>query len=186
MLRSFSPSRNGFIALRRQRTVGPTGLVLLGVLLLLVLGAVLALVGGEVWATATQREREEQLLFVGDAYRRAIESYWRASPGAAKALPKSLQVLVEDDRFPNPVRHLRRLYTDPLDAKADWGIVLIGDGIAGVYSQSTVAPLKRANFPTRYAGFEAATEYDQWRFVFVPPTFGRTRSPRPRSPTSTP
>jgi len=46
VLRSFSPSRNGFIALRRQRTVGPTGLVLLGVLLLLVLGAVLALVGG--------------------------------------------------------------------------------------------------------------------------------------------
>jgi len=185
--RNLPHPRDPRIARRHLRTaVRPVGMVLLGVLLLLVLGAVLALVGGEVWATATQREREEQLLFVGDAYRRAIESYWRATPGAAKTLPKSLQVLLEDDRFPNPVRHLRHLYTDPLDAKADWGIVLIGDGIAGVYSQSTVAPLKRANFPTRYASFEAATEYDQWRFVFVPPTYGRARNPRPRSPTSTP
>ena len=159
------------------------GLVLLGVLLLLVLVALAALVGGEVWATAVQREQEEQLLFVGEQYRRAIESYWHATPGRAKTLPSSLSVLLEDDRFPMPVRHLRRLYRDPFDAEADWGLVKIDNGIAGVYSSSSAIPLKRRGFSTRYAQFEDATDYKQWRFVFQMP--GRSRPPTAsRSPES--
>jgi type II secretory pathway pseudopilin PulG len=142
---------------------------LLGALLLLVLAAVAALVGAEVWATTVQREREEQLLFVGEQYRRAIESYYRATPGRAKALPNSLAVLLEDDRFPMPVRHLRRPYPDPLDERAEWGLVKIDNGIAGVYSNSNAAPLKRRGFPARYADFEDARDYKQWRFVFQAP-----------------
>ncbi|MEO8186402.1 MAG: type II secretion system protein [Burkholderiaceae bacterium] len=145
------------------------GLVLLGLLLLLVLAALGALMGGEVWATAVQREQEEQLLFVGEQYRRAIENYWRATPGRVKTLPSSLAVLLEDDRFPMPVRHLRRLYRDPFDAEADWGLVKIDNGIAGVYSASSAIPLKRRGFSNRYAQFEDATAYKQWRFVFQIP-----------------
>jgi type II secretory pathway pseudopilin PulG len=160
-----------------------SGLVLLGVLLLLALGALAALMGAEVWATAVQREREEQLLFVGEQYRRAIESYWRATPGRVKTLPVSLAVLLEDDRFPMPVRHLRRLYRDPLDEQADWGLVKIDSGIAGVYSTSTATPLKRRGFPLRYAQFEDAKDYKQWRFVHQTP--GRSGPPAgPRLPES--
>jgi type II secretory pathway pseudopilin PulG len=156
------------------------GLVLLGVLLLLALAAVAALVGAEVWATAAQREREEQLLFVGDQYRRAIESYWRATPGRVRSLPNSLEVLLEDDRFPMPVRHLRRLYRDPLEAQAEWGLVKIDSGIAGVYSNSDSMPLKRRGFPARYADFEDARDYKQWRFVFQAP--GQAVRPAPPRP----
>lgn len=156
------------------------GLVLLGVLLLLALAGLTALVGGEVWATAAQRDKEEQLLYVGDQYRRAIESYWRATPGRVKTLPGSLAVLLEDDRFPTPVRHLRRLYRDPLDEQADWGLEKIDSGIAGVYSTSTAKPLKRHGFPARYTHFEDAKDYKQWRFVFQMP--GRSAPPAPRSP----
>ena len=152
-----------------------SGLVLLGVLLLLALAAIAALAGAEVWATAVQREQEEQLLYVGEQYRRAIESYWRATPGRAKTLPSSLEVLLEDDRFPMPVRHLRRLYPDPFDPKAEWGLVRIDSGIAGVYSTSPAIPLKRRGFPTRYAQFEDAKDYNQWRFVFLMP--GRPAPP---------
>jgi type II secretory pathway pseudopilin PulG len=156
-----------------------SGLVLLGVLLLLALAALAALVGAEVWATAVQREREEQLLFVGEEYRRAIESYWRATPGRVKTLPGSLAVLLEDDRFPMPVRHLRRLYRDPFDEQADWGLVQIDSGIAGVYSTSTAIPLKRRGFPGRLAQFEDAKDYKQWRFVFqVPGRSGRPAASR--------
>ena len=155
------------------------GLVLLGVLLLLVLASLAALVGGEVWATTVQREKEEQLLFVGDQYRRAIESYWRATPGRVKTLPGSIAVLLEDDRFVTPVRHLRRPYRDPLDEQAEWGLVKIDGGIAGVYSTSTAKPLKRQGFPARYAQFEDVKEYKQWRFVFQ--VAGRPAMPAPRS-----
>jgi type II secretory pathway pseudopilin PulG len=168
-----------------HRSVNPrrlcAGLVLLGVLLVLVLAGLAALVGGEVWATATKREREEELLFVGDQYRRAIESYWRASPGPA-TLPKAMADLLEDDRFPMPVRHLRRLYRDPLDAEADWGLVKIGNGIAGVYPTSEAPPLKRAGFPDRYVHFEGANAYNQWRFVAQLPR--RAGAPAPRQPAS--
>ena len=155
-----------------------SGLVLLGVLLLLALAALAALAGGEVWATAVQREREEQLLYAGEQYRRAIESYWRATPGRVKALPGSLAVLLEDDRFPMPVRHLRRLYRDPLDEQAEWGLVKIDSGIAGVYSTSTAKPLKRHGFSARYTHFEDAEDYQHWRFVFQTP--GRSGAPAPR------
>lgn len=154
------------------------GLVLLGVLLLLALAALGALIGAEVWATAVKREREEQLLFVGDQYRQAIESYWRASPGPAKTFPRSLDDLLDDRRFPMPVRHLRRAYRDPNDEQAQWGLVRISNGITGVYSTSDAAPLKKGGFPTRYRGFERATAYREWRFVAELPN----SLPPPRQP----
>lgn len=157
------------------------GLVLLGVLLLLVLTGVAALAAAEVWATAVQREREEQLLFVGEQYRRAIESYWRAAPTRVRTLPNSLAVLLEDDRFPMPVRHLRRQYRDPFDEQAEWGLVKLDNGIAGVYSTSTATPLKRHGFPVRYAQFEDAKDYKQWRFEIQVP--GRSVPPAASRPT---
>lgn len=153
------------------------GLVLLAVLMLLVLAGLAALVGAEVWATALQREREAELLFAGEQYRRAIESYWRASPAPVKTLPTSLAQLLEDDRFPTPVRHLRRLYADPITGATDWGLVKIGNGIAGVHSSSHAAPLKQSGFPPQYVEFERAGRYDQWRFVFKLP---RQPGPAPR------
>jgi type II secretory pathway pseudopilin PulG len=155
--------------------------VLYAVLLLLVLASLGALVGAEVWATAVKREREAQLLFVGEQYRRAIESYWRASPADAKALPTSFDVLLQDDRFPMPVRHLRRLYPDPIDAKAGWGLVRAGNGILGVYSRSEDVPIKRSGFPPHLLSFEGAATYKQWRFVFQLP---RPGAPGPRKPST--
>lgn len=145
------------------------GLVLLGVLLMLALTGLAALLGAEVWATAVKREKEEELLFVGDQYRRAIESYVRAAPGPVKRLPNSVEELLEDDRFPMPVRHLRRPFRDPIEPNGQWGLVKLGNGIAGVYSTSEAAPLKRSGFPERYAHFESASEYRHWRFVVQVP-----------------
>ena len=42
-------------------------------------------VAGEVWRIQAQREREQQLLWTGHQYRRAIEAYWRATGGNAVA-----------------------------------------------------------------------------------------------------
>lgn len=155
------------------------GLVLLALLLFVALTSLWVGLAAEVWATALQRERETELLFAGEQYRHAIESYWRASPGRARAFPGSLDVLLTDDRFPTPVHHLRRLYPDPITG-GEFALVRQGSGIVGVYSSSKDAPRKVASFPARYQHFGGAEAYDQWRFVFVPPR-GSVAVPRARA-----
>ena len=125
-------------------------------------------------------------MFVGDQYRRAIESYWRASPGPVKELPRSLDDLLHDRRFPMPVRHLRRAYGDPNDEEANWGIVKVANGIAGVHSTSDAVPLKKTGFPTRYRAFEHATAYRDWRFLAEVPNGAATVRQPPRPPGHTP
>lgn len=144
------------------------GVVLMGLVVLLALAGLAALRFAESAATARQRERETQLLWAGRQYQMALESYYRASPGPAKHLPVSLDELLRDSRFPNPVRHLRRLYADPLQPEVPWGLVWRGSQIVGVYSQSDALPLRRTGFGPGLEAFEGATQYSAWRFLFVP------------------
>lgn len=117
--------------------------------------------------TAQQRERERELLWVGEQYRQAIASFHAASPGLMPTYPRSLQELLQDPRYAQPRRHLRRLYADPFTGQSDW--VLIAPpgqpGIAGVASAATVAPLKRHGFAPAQSGFDAALTVAEWRFV---------------------
>lgn len=125
----------------------------------------LALIG-EVWHTSAAREKEAELLHIGNEYRKAIERYYRSG---ANQYPKSLADLVKDPRQPGTVRHLRRLYPDPITGKGEWGLVKSADGgIAGVHSLSEGAPLKVAGFAVRDASFEGKTKYADWQFVFAP------------------
>ena len=123
---------------------------------------------GVLWHSASQREKERELLFVGDQYRRALESYLKAaSPGAAKA-PKSLDDLLLDPRFPHTVRHLRRLYPDPITGKSDWGLLRdTHGGIVGIHSQSEKAPFKVDGFPAAYQDFAGKSEYRQWVYSAI-------------------
>src|SRR5947207_15425455 len=77
----------------------------------------LALVG-EVWETAAKREKETELLFVGNEYRKAITRYYLAG---LNQYPRSVEDLLKDQRKAGTVRHLRRNYTDPITGKAEWG-----------------------------------------------------------------
>ena len=142
-----------------------SGLALLGVIVFVAaLGIGMAALG-TVWQTAAQREKEAELLFVGDQFRNAIESFQSSPVNGAVVLPKTFDDLLADRRFPNPVRHLRRVYRDPLTGLDEWGLIRGSDGgIAGVYSLASGAPRKTANFPPRYAHFEKAESYQDWRF----------------------
>lgn len=120
----------------------------------------------EIHQTQTRREKEEQLLFVGDQYRRAIASYYGLiPPGGARSWPRSIDDLLSDQRFPTPVQHLRRAYPDPMTGKVDWTFVRDRGGIAGVRSSSTQEPLKKSGFPDRYKQFEGRGSYADWSFV---------------------
>jgi hypothetical protein len=86
-------------------------------------------------------------------------------------LPTQLEDLLEDKRYPMPVRYLRRLYPDPITGETDWGLVKAGTRIAGVYSLSDKTPMKQAGFPPDYQAFSGKTSYRDWIFV-VPPSSG--------------
>lgn len=148
---------------------GERGFTLIGLLFLVAGLGVAMSVLGTVWHTAAQREKEKELLFIGEEYRHAIADFWRASPSGQPRLPKEFAELLLDPRFPNTVRHLRRLYADPMTGGKDWGVVKDeAGGITGVYSLSERKPLKQAGFPLGQAAFEQAETYKQWLFLFQP------------------
>jgi type II secretory pathway pseudopilin PulG len=142
------------------------GFTLLGLLFVVAgLGVAMAALG-TMWHTAAQREKEKELLFIGNQYRQAIESFWNKSPGV-KRLPKDMDELLSDPRFPATVRHLRRVYRDPMTGSSEWGLVkeAVG-GISGVYSLSEDKPFKTSGFTSSDEAFREATSYREWVFRF--------------------
>jgi type II secretory pathway pseudopilin PulG len=130
------------------------------------MSAGLALIG-EVWHTSNVREKEAELLQVGNEYRRAIERYYLSGP--QRQYPKNLSDLIKDPRMPGTVRYLRRLYPDPITGRDEWGLVKSADGgLAGVYSLSENPPLKVSGFALRDAAFEGKNKYSEWQFAFAP------------------
>jgi type II secretory pathway pseudopilin PulG len=142
------------------------GVVLLALLMALALGGIALMASVDVWSLSRQREREQELLFVGHQYRQAIQHYYfSAPPGAARTLPTALDELLEDKRYPVPVRHLRRLYPDPITGNAEWGVLHIGSRIAGVHSLSGKPPMKRAGFARDDQLFHDKPAYSDWVFA---------------------
>ena len=139
----------------------------IGLLILVAMMSVALAGAGEVWHTAQQREKEQELLFAGGQFRRAIAQYYANTPGKARRYPLHLEELLKDPRHPDTRRYLRKIYLDPMTGKAEWGLVTgPGGEIYGVYSRSEDAPLKRAGFRLVEKDFEGRTKYSEW--VFMP------------------
>jgi len=154
--------------------VTQAGFTYLGVLFLAAIAGTVAAGTGVMWSTAQQREKEQQLLFVGNEFRKAIGEYHERSPGSTKMYPAQLEDLLKDNRFLTTQRHLRRIYPDPLTGEREWGIVRAPEGgIMGVYSLSNAVPLKVSGFDGLDQPFEGARQYGDWRFVYVPPVAER-------------
>ncbi|SET12533.1 hypothetical protein SAMN05216326_11289 [Nitrosomonas marina] len=85
-------------------------------------GIVLAATG-QVWQIKMKREKELELLFIGDQYRKAIMSYYNSQVAGVREYPESLEELLEDKRGPATVRHLRKIYIDPMTMEDKWGVV---------------------------------------------------------------
>lgn len=133
-----------------------------------VIGAGLA-AAGVVWSEASQREKERELLFVGEQFRRAIQQYYESGV-LEKKYPPTLDALLHDPRFPGVRRYLRRIYRDPMSGTSQWGVLRAPDGgIMGVYSlRDDVVARRRTNFSRQLAGLEGKTRTSEWVFSYVP------------------
>ena len=146
------------------------GFTYIGLLLLIAIMGVALAATGMLYRTQAQREKEKELLFVGDQFRRAIKLYYEKSPGGDKRYPKSLGDLLRDQRYPGVQRYLRKIYVDPMTGSTDWGLVAApAGGIAGVHSLSEQTPMKTAEFSEADAGFTGTTSYADWKFSYLPP-----------------
>jgi type II secretory pathway pseudopilin PulG len=157
-----------------------SGFTYLYVLMLIALIGMGLATAGTLWRTDAQRAREAELLFVGNQYRQAIKSYYELDP-AQPRLPQSIDNLLEDNRRPNIVRHLRRAYRDPLTG-GELAPIHAPDSrdIVGVVSQATARPFKIAGFLPENAAFSGTASYADWRFVFSPPP--QPTQPVPKQP----
>jgi type II secretory pathway pseudopilin PulG len=131
--------------------------------------AIIAVRGMENTLSSERRDREAQLLLVGQAYRNAIRSYYENSPGTAKTYPAELETLLLDERTTRMRRHLRKLFRDPITASETWGVVRSeSGGVMGVYSTSSQKPIKTDGFPDELGSFKNAKRYIDWQFVYHP------------------
>lgn len=153
-MRNGDPAQRGFTLLLVMFAVAAMGLSLAG--------------AGQVWQTAMQREKEAELLFIGRQFQQAIASYYEAGPGGVRQFPRTLDDLVQDQRHPQPMHHLRRLYRDPMTGGQEWGLVLREGRIIGVHSLSPRAPM-RTRFTGRDEVLDGRTRYDQWVFLHGEP-----------------
>jgi type II secretory pathway pseudopilin PulG len=147
------PTQHGFGYLLVLFAVAAMGLALAGV--------------GQVWHTTVQREKEAELLAIGEQFRQALASYYAGTPGSEKQYPQHLEDLLLDRRSGKPLRHLRRLYADPMNGGPNWGLVQQQGRIVGVYSLSKRHAFKTA-FAGRDLGFNGSLSYDQWIFTPAP------------------
>jgi type II secretory pathway pseudopilin PulG len=158
---------------RRSGKMPQLGFTYLGLLFAIaVLGITLATIG-VVWSTQIRRDREAELLYVGDQFRMAIGRYLRSGG----QYPQQLTDLVEDKRFPGARRYLRRIYPDPMTNSTDWQLIGAPEGgIMGVASRSRDKPIKVNGFAAGDAAFEMVECYCDWKFIYSPRTRGRRRA----------
>lgn len=153
----------------RSRRTGrlQNGVGLLVVLIMVATAAAGVSVAAQRWSDQASRDRERELLRVGDAYAAALAAYRDASPGSERRYPSSLEELLLDTRVVGTRRHLRRLYADPLTGQADWVLVRDARGdISGLRSRSERAPWMRQSQRLRAADLPPADKYADW--VFTP------------------
>ena len=155
-------------ALCTMRKDGFTYLVLLAAIIIIGISMGAA---GKYWQNILQREKEEELLFRGDQYVKAIERYY--SSGAQQMYPQSIDDLLKDNRTATGKRYLRQKYKDPITGEdfVEFRDKTKANRITGVYSSSNKEPLKQSNFPTNppyFKDFEGKKKYSEWRFVYSP------------------
>ena len=118
-----------------------------GYIAVLFIALILAIFSGVTYEqlnTVLRRDKENEWLFVGNQYQQAVASYYNNSPNGLKALPKSIDDLVNDKRFLKTQHHLRKPFADPITG-GNWLLISNGQGeIKGVVSSANLPILQSA------------------------------------------
>ncbi len=124
-----------------KNMLNQNGFTFLAALMVVVIMGIMLGLTAQPWKTIMKREREQELLFRGLQYKKAIAA-WNTRPATPGATPKviplnDLKDLLLDPSSLQKTKYLRRLYKDPMTGK-EWTIIkdMGGKGIIGVASTS--------------------------------------------------
>lgn len=154
-------------AVHSSRLARQSGYAYLALMISIAIIGVAAAAAAQVGAVYQRRMAEKALLFIGGEFQRALVSYAQATPPMQAPQPRTLDDLLRDPRYPNVVRHLRKIYADPITGKVNWVLVMSPDGqtIAGIHSASNAHPIQITNFPLEFQEFEGKGSYRDWVFT---------------------
>jgi type II secretory pathway pseudopilin PulG len=144
---------------------GERGFTYIGLLIMVTMIAAGATASLSAGSAIQWREKEATLIAIGLEYRHALKSYSNSTPVGQPNAPREVSELLRDHRHPGMVRHLRRIYPDPLTNQNNWGLLRDQAGlIIGIHSMSTAAPLRQNKLPAGLESFERASTYAEWVF----------------------
>lgn len=156
------------------------GFAYLSVLIIVAVTSIMAFKLSGDLSVRLARGKEAELLFNGDQVARAIRSYYESGP-VRGCYPPNLEVLLADRRDFHILRHLRKIFPDPMHAPSSlphssmdgdpisdggWHLIVEESGrIVGVASKSVTAPFKQINFANGHKEFEGKSRYADWKFI---------------------
>lgn len=147
------------------------GFTYLGLLLFVALIGLVSSQAMVVLSTSQRSSEELELLYIGQQFQAALDSFYAATPAGQPHYPDQLEDLLLDPRFAETRRHLRRIYRDPITRNTEWGLVIAAEGgIRGVHSLSIEKALKQGNFPPGLEHFSGGGHHFDWVFEHVPLT----------------
>jgi len=153
--------------MRRSRARRLDGFAYLWVLLAVAFLGIGLTAAAEVYSTAVQRDKERELLGIGQQFRRAIGRYHETQlAGGRREYPAELDDLLRDKRSPGLRRYLRKVFVDPMTGRPEWGLMRVGGRIVGVYSLSQRQPIKQDHFDADDMAFRGKQKYSDWVFTY--------------------
>jgi type II secretory pathway pseudopilin PulG len=123
-------------------TPGESGHLLLVVMMGLVVMSIMLGAAVQQWSAIQRREHEEELIFRGNQYVKAIKRYQAEHGGA---LPTSLEILVKPG--PRRLRYIRKLFRDPMVPDGKWGILLAHPSGKGYINPNAPPPTGEGEVP---------------------------------------
>ncbi|MGO9171673.1 MAG: hypothetical protein ACLP7P_06875 [Rhodomicrobium sp.] len=124
-----------------------------------------------------RREKEEELLFRGQAYTRAIKAFYAKN----QRYPRRLDELAGDPQS-SKRKFIRQLYKDPMTG-GDFKTIQTLDGtVSGVVSSSTDTPFRKEDFDKELEGFDKAKTYADWQFTVRPEGTGASQGSASQAP----
>jgi type II secretory pathway pseudopilin PulG len=122
----------------KRAAPGGDGFTLVGLLIIIAIATIMLAAAFPLWTSVVQREKEEELIFRGEAYKEAIQEFFRTFGRP----PQKLEELVEMEP-----RTIRKLYLDPMTEDGEWELVK-----ASAQQMNPRSAVRRRRGPRSYSG----------------------------------